>query len=196
MGNGRRIWAPGDNALLYTSPAGVHLFSTQLGAAGNADVILPSPPGGTAGFARFSPDGHAIAFVRIENPLDPYVYLTPYPVRPGADRKVTNEIAVAPVWSRSTKQGAPVELYVTSGGALHARQVTETTPPTWLNPVLLLPANPRRAFSDGGNANYDALPTGEILATAVHGAAAPAADTHQTIEIVLNFSRDLTRRVP
>jgi hypothetical protein len=189
-------WAPGDDALLYTSLAGVHLFSTQPGADGNGRVLLPSPPGGTAGFARFSPDGNAIAFVRIEDPLNPYVYLTPYPVRPGADRKVTNEIAVAPVWSRSTKSGAPLELYVSGAGALYARQVTQTTPPTWLNPMLLLPANPRRAFSDGGNANYDATPTGEILAVAVHGAAASAADTHQTIEIVLNFGRDLTRLVP
>jgi eukaryotic-like serine/threonine-protein kinase len=186
-------WAPSDAGLLYTSPAGIHLFSARLGSG---SLIFPAPPGGSAGFSRFSPDGRAIAFVRIENPLDPYVYLTPYPVRPGAERKVTNEIAVAPAWSRSTKPGAPLELYVAGSGALHARQVTETAPPAWLNPVLLFPANPRRAFSEGGNANYDAMPTGEILATAVHEAAVPAADAHQTIEIVLNWTRDLTRLVP
>ena len=189
-------WAPGDDALLYTSTAGVHLFSTQPGSVGSANVILPSPPGGTAGYARFSPDGRAIAFVRIENPLDPYVYLTPYPVRPGADRKVTNEIAVAPAWSRSTKQGVPLELYVTGSGALHARQVTETRPPAWSNPLLAFPADPRRAFSDGGNPNYDVMPTGEILATMVHGSNATGSDPHQTIEIVLNFTRELARLVP
>ena len=189
-------WAPGDGALLYTSPAGVHLFSTPPGGVGSTDAILPSPPGGAAGFSRFSPDGRAIAFVRIENPLDPYVYLTPYPVRAGAHLKVTNEIAVAPVWNRPTKQGAPLELYASGSGSLHARQVTQTTPPAWQNPVLLFPADPRRALSDGGNANYDAMPTGEILATTVHESNASAADPHQTIEIVLNFTRELTRLVP
>jgi hypothetical protein len=189
-------WAPGDGALLYTSPAGAHLFSTQPGRTGNADVILQAPPGGAAGFSRFSPDGRAIAFVRIENPLDPYVYLTPYPVRAGAERKVTNEIAVAPAWSHPTKKDAPLELYVAGSGSLQARQVTDTTPPAWLNPVVVFPANPRRAFSDGGNANYDAMPTGDILATTVHGSNASGADVHQTIAIVLNFTQELTRLVP
>jgi hypothetical protein len=70
-----------------------------------------------------------------------------------------------------------VELYVAGGGALHARK-------------------PSAAFSDGGNANYDATPTSEILAIAAHGADTSAADTHQTIEIVVNWARDPARLVP
>jgi hypothetical protein len=186
-------WSPTEDVLLYTSPAGIHRFSPTSQSDG-ASLLLPSPGnGGLLGYPRFAPDGRAIAFISFENPRDPYVYVTPYPVRPGAHRKVTNELAVAPVWG--AMKGAPLELYVASGNALHVRQFTETAPTlTWLNPETRFAAASRRSFSVSGNANYDVLSTGDILTTAARGDVGLTTD-RQTIEIMLNWTDELTRLV-
>jgi serine/threonine-protein kinase len=186
-------WSPTEDVLLYTSPAGIHRFSSA-SQSENAPVLMASPGnGGLLGFPQFAPDGRAIAFILFENPRDPFVYLTPYPVRPGAQRKVTNELAVAPVWGAI--KGAAPELYVSSGNALYVRQVTETSPtPTWLNPLARFGANSRRMFSVSGNANYDVLSTGDIVTTAARGDVGLATD-RQTIQILLNWAGELKRLV-
>jgi len=85
-------WSPDGSALLFYSSYGISVLRED----GSVERLLL----GSA--ARFSPDGHFLAYVSAQSGRDE-VYVTSYPV-PGARTRISTDAGNLPVWSRDERR--------------------------------------------------------------------------------------------
>jgi len=139
------------------------------------------------GNPRFSPDGLWIAYVSDESGRTE-VYVQPYP-GPGGKWQVSKDGGTEPVWNRNGR-----ELFYRSGNKMMAVEIT-TQPNFALGNPRMLFEGPY-ALSAVPVSNYDVSPDGKrflMLKPADEGQG-QAASTQ--INVVLNWSEELKRRVP
>jgi serine/threonine-protein kinase len=194
---GPHDWNRNGKVLLHGPLAGVHAFRAgkPLAAdAGSADAVAIPPPEGTTALtrARFSPNGQWVAFMAGTPGTGAYVFVGPFPHRPGGQRRVTNRSAISPVWSRDGR-----ELYVLGQGVLDVLEVLEASASTfrYTNPKTLF-STANFPFALGGWTNYDVTRDGQFVTTMLVGSAAGQTDSYQEIQIVLNWGEELKRLVP
>jgi serine/threonine-protein kinase len=135
--------------------------------------------------ARFSPDGHWLAYVSNESGRDE-VYAQPYP-GPGGKWQISTDGGTEPLWNRSGR-----ELFYRSGDKLMA--VGISTQPGFVA------GKPRQLFKGGyllssfGVPNYDVSPDGQRFLMVKPVGQEQAVPTQ--INVVLNWTEELKRLVP
>jgi eukaryotic-like serine/threonine-protein kinase len=134
---------------------------------------------------RFSPDGHWLAYISNENGRFE-VYVQPYP-GPGGKYQISTEGATEPAWNPSGR-----ELFYRSGDKMMA--VDFSTQPNFS------PGKPRVLFqgkyepSPATHPNYDVANDGQRFLILKSNEKPDSGPTQ--INIVLNWSEELKRRVP
>jgi tRNA A-37 threonylcarbamoyl transferase component Bud32 len=179
-------WSPSGKFLSFTeqSPStgwDIWLLSLDGGRKERPFLQTPSNEGG----AVFSPDGRWLAYQSDESGRDE-VYVRPF-LGSGSKWQISTEGGVEPVWARSGR-----ELFYRNGDKMIAVAI-ETTP-------TFAAAKPTQLFEghyEMGNyaflQNYDVSPDGRrFLMVKAGDQAASAAQ----INIVLNWSEEIKRRVP
>jgi serine/threonine-protein kinase len=192
---GPHAWSPTEDVLLHGSPDSIRLYTPGKAPApesnGESNAVLPLPDGTTTiTRVRFSPDGRWLTFSAGAGGT-PYVYVAPFPFRPGGHRRITNMPSGSSIWSRNGR-----ELYALTPGLLHVLEISTTPSLTWTNPKELFPITQFGPFTRTGITNYDVAKSGEFVATIAPGVKPGAEDTRPEIQIVLNWFEELKRVVP
>jgi hypothetical protein len=128
--------------------------------------------------ARFSPDGHWLAYVSDESGRAE-VYVMPYP-GPGGKRQISTEGGFGPVWARNGR-----ELFYRNGDQMMVVDITTEDGFTAGNPRLLFEGSFRPMML---TANYDVSLDGErfVMVQADEQAA-------KQLNVVLNWFEELKR---
>ena len=143
-------------------------------------------PGESPGvFASFSGDGSWVSYVSRDTGRRE-VYVQPYPVGSGPQRRVTEGGGDLAVWSRNGR-----ELFYENNGQLWAMEIETEPTPDWEDPVALF-ETPWR-MRGGGVVNYDVTPDGQRF---VFVQPVEEAIELRQINVVLNWLQELTERVP
>ena len=134
----------------------------------------------------FSPDGRWIAYASNASGRQE-IYVRPYPIVQGTERRVSEGGGAGPVWARD-------------GSSLYYRGLTSMmVAPTQLRPGFL-PGRSRALFAlasfrFSGNASaFDIHPDGKRFVMVTTGDAPPP--LRDQINVVFNWFDDLRRRVP
>ena len=123
-------------------------------------------------------------------PSENQVYVSPFPFGAGGHRKIMNEGANSPVWSRS---GGEIFL-MTTDGQVKVLQISTNPAPDWSNPQALFRAQGTISGSSGSG-NYDVTRDGRrLLIVTPSGAGTTVANPE--IQIVLNWHEELKRLAP
>jgi hypothetical protein len=185
-------WSSDGEVLLYGSPEGLHAFRPKATAA-KADVketLVMKPPEGATLITRasFSPDARWMVYTAVttEGSL---AYVSPFPAGVGGHRKIMNEAAAAPIWSRDGR-----EIFVNTLGTLQVLGIKTQPAPDWTNPTKLFTMQGMVA-PGAGSTNWDITRDGkQILIIVPKGAEIGA--SNQELQIVLNWNEELKRLVP
>jgi Tol biopolymer transport system component len=178
-------WSPDGQLLAFIggSPTtGAHIWVLRLGER-NTQPFLRTPFNEAA--PRFSPDGRWLAYVSNESGRYE-IYVQPYP-GPGGKRQVSIGGGTEPVWNPNGR-----ELFYRSG--VKMMSVDIATQPGFAA------GNPRMLFeglyqeTSATSANYDVSRDGQrfLMLKPVEGTEAALTQ----INVVLNWSEELKRRVP
>jgi len=177
-------------AVSYDSAAGLHAFRS--GDTAENTLALPLPEGvQEIERATFSPDGRWVAYVSFLRG-EPRITVSPYPLGSGGQRRVTNDLSLAPVWSRSG------ELFFYRLDDTTLQVLGMSTEPTlaWTNPTSLFSVRGFVTLEGNGGTNYDVSADGQQFVMRLRsGGSADGGDT-QDIQIALNWFEELGRRVP
>ena len=134
----------------------------------------------------FSPDGNWIAYASNASGAQE-VYIRPYPIVQGTERRVSEGGGAGPVWAPDGS-----ELYYRGAGSIMVAA-------TALGPGFV-PGRPRRLFAaerfrfSGNTSAFDIHPDGKRFAMVTLGDPSPAAPDQ--INVVLNWFDELRRLVP
>ena len=139
----------------------------------------------TEGAARFSPDGRWIAYVSDEAGK-PEVYVQPFPAS-GGKWQVSTEGGTEPVWNRNGR-----ELFYRNGDRMMAVDVAMQPTFSSGRPRMLFDGKYASSLFPLTGVAYDVSPDGQrFLMIEETGTTTP-----QQINIVLNWTEELKRRVP
>jgi eukaryotic-like serine/threonine-protein kinase len=186
-------WSPDGQVLSFIEvnpTTGLDIWMLRLGdpPAGSGTVRKAQPFLRTSfdeGAARFSPDGHWLAYISDESGRYE-IFVQPYP-GPGGKWQISTEGGMDPVWNHNGK-----ELFYRNGDKMMAVDID--TQPNFLA------GKPRVLFEGRYQpapfpiANYDVSPDGQrflMLKPSEQELAAPT-----QINVVLNWFEELKRRVP
>jgi serine/threonine protein kinase/Tol biopolymer transport system component len=177
-------WSPDGRTLVYSEYDPVYsgdIWIWTLGEKPTRRPWLRTPFNERA--ARFSPDGRWLAYVSNESGRDE-VYVQPFP-GPGGKWQVSVSGGSEPVWSRDGN-----EIFFRSGRQMMAVRVTHAASFSAEGPRVLFegPFVPTRR----GEAAYDVSPDGRRFVMVRRDE--QSVPTH--LNVVLNFSEELRRRVP
>jgi serine/threonine-protein kinase len=152
---------------------------------GKPTAILDTPA--QEQHAMFSPDGKWLAYASDEESRTQEIYIRPYPIVQGSQRRVSEGGGAGPVWAPDGS-----ELYYRGGRAI----MVVSTP---LGPGFV-PGRPRALFSSerfrfSGNASaFDIHPDGKRFVMVTQGDQPPPVPNR--INVVLNWFEELNRLVP
>jgi serine/threonine-protein kinase len=182
-------WSADGEVLLYGAMDGLRAFrpkAASLDAAGK-DALLLKPPDGATSISRanFSPDGRWFVYTPLF-PGESLVYVSPFPVSAGGQRKIMNETASSPIWKRD-------EIFVNSAGVLRALGIKTQPALDWANPTTLFGIQGVAAPTQGST-NYDVTRDGKQILEVVLTETGDTAS--QEIQIVLNWHEELKRLAP
>jgi eukaryotic-like serine/threonine-protein kinase len=136
------------------------------------------------GAARFSPDGHWLAYVSDESGRYE-VYVQPYP-GPGGKWQISTEGGTEPVWNPNGR-----ELFYRSGDKMMAVDIATQPGFAAGKPRMLF----KGQYEGGGpGANYDISPDGQRFLMIKPSESAETAPTQ--INVVLNWFEELKQKVP
>jgi Tol biopolymer transport system component/predicted Ser/Thr protein kinase len=186
-------WSPDGQLLAFTElnpTTGWDIWVLRLGdpSASSGQVRKAQPFLRTPfieGAPRFSPDGRWLAYVSDESGRYE-IYVQPYP-GPGGKRQISTDGGAEPVWNRNGR-----ELFYRSENKMMAVDIA--TQPSFVA------GKPRKLFEGpylptaATIQNYDVSPDGQRFLMLKSGEQAQAALTQ--INVVLNWSEELKRRVP
>jgi hypothetical protein len=136
------------------------------------------------GAARFSPDGHWLAYISDESGRNE-IYVQPYP-GPGGKWQISTEGGTEPVWNRNGR-----ELFYRNGNKMMAVDIA-TQPSFAAGKPRMLFEGPY-TLAPGQTPNYDVSPDGQrfLMLKPVEQAAGPT-----QINVVLNWFEELKQKVP
>jgi hypothetical protein len=118
-------WSSDGEVLLYGSAEGLHAFRPKAAAA-KADIkdtLVMKPPEGATLITRasFSPDARWMVYT-VATAQGSLAYVSPFPTGVGGHRKIMNESAASPIWSRDGR-----EIFVNTTGTLQALGIKTPT---------------------------------------------------------------------
>jgi eukaryotic-like serine/threonine-protein kinase len=149
-----------------------------------AEPFLRTPA--TEGAAKFSPDGKWLAYVSDETGR-PEVYVQPVPVS-GSKWQVSIEGGTEPAWNRNGR-----ELFFRNGNRMFAVDVTTQPIFSAGKPQVLFEGNFARSEFPLTGAAYDVSPDGQRFVMLEDTG---QNTTSNVIDVVLNWTEELKRRVP
>jgi Tol biopolymer transport system component len=162
--------------------------SGQVPSAGSGQVRKTQPFLRTRfdeGAARFSPDGHWLAYISDESGRYE-IYVQPYP-GPGGKWQISTEGGTEPMWNRNGR-----ELFYRSGDKMMAVDIATQPSFTVGKPRMLFEG--QYVPAPGAPPNHDVSPDGQrflMLKPSESGETAPT-----QINVVLNWFEELKRKVP
>ncbi|MFY9550847.1 MAG: protein kinase [Thermoanaerobaculia bacterium] len=177
-------WSPDGRTLVYTEYDPVfsgNIWVLTLGEKVERRPWLRTPFNERAG--RFSPDGHWLAYVSNESGRDE-VYVQPFP-GPGGKWQISVSEGTEPVWSH-----AGSEIFYRSGDKMMAVSVASGRGFSAETPHVLFEG--RFVPSRRGEAAYDVSPDDRRFVMVQRDVQSFAT----RLNVVLNFSEELKRRVP
>jgi serine/threonine protein kinase len=150
-------WSPDGKVLAYSSigsgaATGVRLWILPLEGKHESQEFAKT--GSLQGAARFSPDGHWIAYASNESGR-PEVYVEPFP-GPGGKWQISVEGGNWPVWARGGR-----ELFYLNGSKIMSVGVTIQPGFTASTPRLLADVPVQTSSFYGGNGEFDVSPDGQ-----------------------------------
>jgi serine/threonine-protein kinase len=185
-------WSSDAEVLLYGSTEGLHAFRPKAAAA-KADIkdtLVMKPPEGATLITRasFSPDARWMVYtvLKAEGSL---AYVSPFPTGVGGHRKVMNESAASPIWSRDGR-----EIFVNTLGTLQVLGIKTQPAPDWTNPIRLFTMQGVVA-PGAGSTNWDITRDAKQILMIVPKSA-QTGTANQELQIVLNWNEELKRLVP
>jgi dipeptidyl aminopeptidase/acylaminoacyl peptidase len=186
-------WSPDGEVLLYGSAEGLRAFRPKAASAnadGN-DTLVTKPPEGATSIVRasFSPDGRWLAYIAIFSDGS-FLYLSPFPTGAGGYRKIMNETANGPIWSRDGR-----EIFVNALGVLKVLGIRTQPAPDWTNPATLFNIQGVVAPA-AGTTNMDVARDGKQMLVIVPEGTQTGTATTTEIQIVLNWHDELKRLAP
>jgi eukaryotic-like serine/threonine-protein kinase len=182
-------WSPDGKFLAYTSVggptfSGVRIWILPLEGKREPQEFVKT--GTIPGAARFSPDGHWIAYGSNESGR-PEVYVQPFP-GPGGKWQISSEGGNWPVWARSGG-----ELFYLNGSKIMSVAVTTQPGFAASTPRLLADVPVQTSSFYGANGEFDVSPDGEhfLFLKAREQNALPG-----EVRVVLNWDEGLKHLVP
>jgi Tol biopolymer transport system component len=136
------------------------------------------------GAARFSPDGHWLAYTSDESGR-PEIYAQPYP-GPGGKWQISTEGGTEPMWNRNQR-----ELFYRNGDKMMAAEITTQPSVSASRPQVLFEKPYVRTQFPNTLPYYDVSRDGQRFVMVKEGEQVSA-----PIEVVLNWTEELKRRVP
>ena len=185
-------WSSDGEVLLYGSPEGLHAFRPKAAAA-KADIkdtLVMKPPEGATLITRasFSPDSRWMVYT-VPNADGSHAYVSPFPTGVGGHRKIMNESAASPIWSRDGR-----EIFVNTLGTLQVLGIKTQPAPDWTNPIRLFTMQGVVA-PGAGSTNWDITRDAKQILMIVPKSA-QTGTANQELQIVLNWNEELKRLVP
>jgi hypothetical protein len=189
-----RSWSPDGQLLAYhennpTTKKDIWVLrmgdpSTGSGQVRKAEPFLRTPF--SEGGPVFSPDGHWLAYISDESGRQE-IYVQPYP-GPGGKWQISTEGGNEPAWSRNGR-----ELFYRSGSKMMAVEVTMQPTFSAGKPKALFEGQYFAVTPGQAGTAYDVSPDGQrfLMVKETDRAASNA-----QINVVLNWSEELKRRVP
>jgi eukaryotic-like serine/threonine-protein kinase len=174
-------WSPDGKILAYNSigsgsAAGVRIWILPLEGKHESQEFAKT--GSLQGAARFSPDGHWIAYASNESGR-PEVYVEPFP-GPGGKWQISTEGGNWPVWARGGR-----ELFYLNGSKIMSVDVTVQPSFTASTPRVTADVPVQTSSFYGGNGEFDVSPDAQhfLFVKARQQNALPA-----EVRVVLNWS--------
>ena len=156
-------------------------------------VVLPISERTTGPLnASFSPDGRWVAYMAAAGGGEGFhTYISPFPFGAGVHRKVTNDPASQPVWSRNGR-----ELFVFDNNSLRVLRMSTEPALTWTDPAAVFSTSAFVPFNFAGT-NYDVSKDGQQFVAVVRAGTETGGErSTQEIQIVVNWFEELKRLVP
>ncbi len=185
-------WSSDGEVLLYGSPEGLRAFRPKAAAvkADDSDTLVMKPPDGAMLITRasFSPDARWMVYT-VNTPDGTFVYVSPFPTGAGGHRKIMNDSAASPIWSRDGR-----EIFVNALGTLEVLGIKTQPAPDWTNPTKLFTMTGIVA-PGSGSTNWDITRDGKQVLTIIPKGAQTGVG-NQELQIILNWSEELKRLAP
>jgi Tol biopolymer transport system component len=182
-------WSSGNNSIAYLErQAGNEIWVLPMDGDRKPRLFLAPGPGFDFFNPEFSPDGHWIAYVSTESGSFE-VYVQPYP-GPGEKHRISTEGGTQPIWTANGRE----LVFRRSAEEVYSASITSLNPFQAEAPRLLVSNKSTGYSSTTPVRGWDASADGQrFLFTKDE----PSKDKPVTqIEVVLNWDRELKRRVP
>ena len=197
-------WSPDSSVLLFSSAAGIHVW-TRSKSTEPAPVVISRREGRIPMYPEFSSDGRWFTYLIGGPPVNPALYASPYPVISGNIQRLTpSGAAFPPIWlgrqqeilfagAADVAKGLPPEMSVFSLPIATGLTLSRR------NPIELFRFRPVERLFAGAGRNYDVSHDGRRFIVPVWENAATGAATNApqsvAIHVVVNWMQELNTRV-